>query len=264
MAMSLGTEITLKAADQSIRIWRFGKSNLDGRALVVLDGDAAEPKSGQQLAAQEASFARALHALKQASRTHRMPVYFLARPGYLGSAGKRRDKWRHDSVNVVAWAIDELAKREKLSNWALVGQSGGTVPGMGHIRYGSYPADCYVMISGVYSIYHMMAYRHLLPKSSLPTDMTFRRSIPGTYDILPHIGEIPSFVRSRFIFIADPQDAVAGYFQSLMLHEALGHAGFQSTLKTVTTNVARHHALLSAPALRDAVDCLDDTPLQQN
>jgi hypothetical protein len=255
--LRLGTEITLTKGTDSIKIWRFGRPDPAGRALVVLTGDRPEPESQELGKREDLIVSQGFELLRWMSIKTGMPIYYVSRPGYLGSTGKRRDKFLESNVNLIAWAIDKLITRENVKHFAVIGQSGGTVGGMGHIRRALFPAKCYVMIAGIYSFdYHWMAPRHMLPMIRMADPLPEMRRLKGIDDILPRVGEIPANLKSRFMFIADPRDTVVGYYQSAMIHEALGRAGFETTLRSVKTRGETHHAQLSEPAIKDAAKCL--------
>ncbi len=162
-------------------------------------------------------------------------VFYIARPGTLGSSGRHADETGTlNEVLVLDLALDEIKRQYGVVRWVLVGQSGGAaISAMLMTRRDDLAGV--VLASGSLDKKRL----HVLRGHHLHTWNASRY-----YDPIDHVAEIRPYLSKRIIVIGDTDDLLVPFEIQRRYIKALDAAGIQGLLVNRDSKGNLNHRLL--------------------
>lgn len=228
---------------------RYYPSWLDGardNAIFAMSGDFLATSLKMQVPVP--GYVTTPGALREISRGHRdrQQVSFvtLARPGMWGSSGAHAKRRQHRETLLAAAAIAAIGQKEKLTEIAVVGQSGGGGLAMSILTILD-DINCAVSASGAVAV----NLRNMQNGSALDaTGLT-------PWDPYDHIQEIRKNPNLRMFFVGDTKDRNVPFNTQVTFADKARSFGYQTATIEVNGTGSQSHSTLRQ-GIAVAADCL--------
>lgn len=221
------------AADGQAECIRYWAAGLQGRRAMVyippdqLAFDQPDPAYASRGPAQMQVLAQAMQ------RSAQVPLILLSRPGTFGSSGDHRQRRRELEPRLMSAALDEIGRRHGISEWVLVGLSGGGHTVASLLGWRS-DIVCAVAASAVSS--PAMRWRGM----GRDRDLT---GFADSHEPLEHLGRAAFHPQLRVFVLGDPKDSNVLWSTQLPLAQRLQALGVQVATVTGEGSDGQRHAL---------------------
>jgi pimeloyl-ACP methyl ester carboxylesterase len=248
------TKTEIEVEDQKFKMaWRKSTSGSES-AIFYLHGDVTRYDAKRP----ESELLNPYKAwLDKASRDNKLDIFFIARPGYLGSDGDSKNKRSKLSLQMIAKIIEKLQNDGNYKNIAVWGHSGGGSAAVGLLSVTNLKFSCIVAASAGY---HLDILRRHRPGETFEVERYYGKDAVAEYDAKVYdAAKYRSLIkidpRRRIILMGDPRDSLAPFESSVLLANDLLRDGHNVDLKDVIATDYQHHNTVAA-SFYETVKCL--------
>lgn len=192
------------------------------------------------------------------SRQAGVPVVLVSRPGIYGSSGNHRKRRQAREYRALDAALSVLKQRYGISQFALLGHSGGATAAAGILTLGRDDILCAVLTSGAFDLAER-ARRRATATGRQQAENRDTTGFDDPFDPLRHIEEIAFSPWRRIHVLGNTADQVTPFDLQQKFADAVKKAGHHIELRDVPASPPKFHDLLGGIGLKTIRECIKNS-----
>lgn len=189
------------------------------------------------------------------SRQSELPVVLISRPGIYGSSGNHLKRRQAREYRALDAALSTLKQRYGISQFALLGHSGGATAAAGILTLGREDILCAVLTSGAFDLVERARRRAASKGRNWPENRD-STGFDAPFDPLHHVAGIASSPWRRIYILGNAADQITPFDLQKRFADVVAKAGHHVELRDVPASPPRFHDLLGGVGLTTIQACI--------